>query len=84
MAEGQLLWMLNIGDVILSSRPYKRQQDFAVAFTQEEKRGQITIYRSSEPLTDRPTRFGNSWAGESYFPGSLYFFQANLIDYRTL
>jgi len=63
MAEGQLLWMLNIGDVVLSSRPYKKEQDITVPFNkEEEKRGQITVYRSSEPLPERPTQFRNCWA----------------------
>jgi len=65
MAEGQLLWMLNIGDVVLSSRPYKKEQDITVPFNkEEEKRGQITVYRSSEPLPERPTQFRNCWAGK--------------------
>ena len=65
MAEGQLLWMLNIGDVVLSSRPYKKERVITLTLNkEEEKRGRITVYRSSEPLPERPTQFRNCWAGK--------------------
>lgn len=56
MAQGQLLWLLNKGDVVLSNKPYKAEQDITVSFTKTEKRqGTVTIYRYSDD--DRPTRF---------------------------
>jgi hypothetical protein len=66
MAQGQLLWLLNKGDVVLSSKPYKAEQDITVTFTKtEERKGRVTIYRYSDD--DRPTRFHN--AKEGTLPG---------------
>jgi hypothetical protein len=61
MAEGQLLWLLNKGDVVLSSKPYKAEQDITVAFKRtDERSGQITIYRFSDDDDERPMHFRNS------------------------
>jgi len=66
MAQGQLLWLLNKGDVVLSNKPYKAVQDITVSFTKTEKRqGTVTIYRYSDD--DRPTRF--HIAKEGMLPG---------------
>lgn len=68
MAEGQLLWLLNKGDVVLSSKPYKAEQDITVAFKKtEERSGQITIYRFSEDDEERPMHFRNSKEGKATF-----------------
>jgi hypothetical protein len=65
MAEGQLLWMLNKGDVVLSTKPYKAEQDITVTFMKtDERKGQITIYRFSDDDEERPVHFRTSKEGK--------------------
>ncbi|KAF2188028.1 actin-like ATPase domain-containing protein [Zopfia rhizophila CBS 207.26] len=59
VAEGQLLWLLNKGDVILSTEATKGEHDITVSFTKTELRqGTITIYMYSDD--DRPSRIQDS------------------------
>lgn len=62
MAEGQMLWLLNKGDVILSSEPKVGETTITVAFMKTEPRtGTMTIYMY--PDDDRPERIHNAMDG---------------------
>ncbi|KAF2201018.1 actin-like ATPase domain-containing protein [Delitschia confertaspora ATCC 74209] len=60
-AQGQLIWILNKGDVVLSTKPCRGSHEISRAFKKnEELTGRITIYRYSED-DYRPTQYGDSW-----------------------
>lgn len=64
MAEGQMIWLLNKGDAILSTKPMTAGQELDVVLTADgDRTGQITVYRYSEDR-DRPVAYGIARQGE--------------------
>ncbi|KAF2267873.1 actin-like ATPase domain-containing protein [Lojkania enalia] len=58
-AQGQLIWLLNKGDLVLHNQERKAEQDILLTFLQTEARRKVLpIYRYSDD--DRPTRFRNA------------------------
>ncbi|KIY02396.1 uncharacterized protein Z520_02534 [Fonsecaea multimorphosa CBS 102226] len=60
IVEGQLLWMLNKGDLVLSDSPTAVSQMISLSFREADKTAQkLTVYSYSDD-EDRPSRIKNS------------------------
>ncbi|OAP64492.1 hypothetical protein AYL99_00464 [Fonsecaea erecta] len=60
IVEGQLLWMLNKGDLVLSDNPTIVSQLISLSFRENDKsKRRLTVYSYAED-DDRPTRIKNS------------------------
>jgi len=67
MAAGQMLWLLNKGDAIFSTKPMNAERDLDVVLTADgDRTGQITIYRFSGEEEDRPTLYYNARQGKIF------------------
>jgi hypothetical protein len=63
MAEGQFLWLIKKGDLILSNEPKVVKQLFTKMFLEaEERTGTIPIYSYDDD--DLPERFANAQCGK--------------------
>jgi hypothetical protein len=63
VAMGQLVWLFNKGDLILSDRPATVSQPLIIVFGENDSRqGTITIYSYPDD-EDRPTKIQNSMDG---------------------
>ncbi|KAF2733043.1 hypothetical protein EJ04DRAFT_513478 [Polyplosphaeria fusca] len=57
-AEGQMVWVLNKGDLVLQNEERTVSQDIALTFAKhEEKKRSISIYMNSDSEEHRPKRF---------------------------
>jgi len=64
VAQGQLLWLISKGDLILSDKPERISQTITVSFRQiDPKKRSITIYSYPDD-DDRPTKFYNARDGK--------------------
>jgi hypothetical protein len=63
VAQGQLLWLLNKGDLILSDNPNPVSQRITMSFRESDsKKFEMTIYSYPDD-DDRPTKIQNSVDG---------------------
>jgi len=64
VAQGQLLWLINKGDLILLDQPHTFSQVIMVSFKEtDSKKRKLTIYSYPEE-DDRPNKLANSKHGK--------------------